>query len=206
MQKRSMYGRKEKWRSDQLRQVLSGEVNDWIPDLMPDTTAYLEKFEESVEHFFQFFAEFSGRYGREQWGVKLPGWNVFQLEQILRMIPQTRIVYIYRDLGACIRSAKLMQFCADLPATQQFAHFWQMNLSQAKQRLQREDVLWIDYAELVADPLPVISQMEQFTGSRPIDPKVLEHRINDYGQNLIPPAELSPEENALVLAMESAMQ
>lgn len=206
VQKRRMYGREEKWRVEQLSQVLVGEVNDWIPDLMPDTAEYLVKFEESVAHFLQFFAEFARRNGREQWGIKLPGWNVFQLEEVLHMIPRARIVYIHRGLAACVRSAKLVQICEDLPATQQFAQFWQMNLSQAKQRLKRKEVLWIDYDELVANPASIIAGLEQFTDARPIDIQVMEHRINNYGQSLIPLIELSSEEQELISAIENTVK
>lgn len=205
LQKNSMYGRGETWRAEQLENVLKGEVNDWIPDLMPDITSYLDHFEGAISSFLQFFAAFAQKQGRDHWGVKLPGWNTAQLEQILRLMPQTRIVYIVRDLEACVRSAKLIQFCQDLSGIQQFGQHWLLNLQEAQRRLQRKEVLWIAYQELVSEPQRVIEQLEHFTGVSGIDLEVMKHRINDYQQNLSEPPGLHADELALVAEIQQQM-
>jgi hypothetical protein len=203
MQKRSMYGRKEKWRSDQLAGVLRGDVNDWIPDLMPDTETYLEQFEQAVGGFLQYFAGSAAMHGRENWGVKLPGWNVFQLEQILLLMPGSRVIYLVRDIEDCVRSAKLMQLCERIEDTRQFIRIWQYNLQEARKRLVGPQVLWMDYEELTTQPDKEISRLGQFAGCSNMDRDVMNHRINNYHRSHNEPPALSSEERQLIRELQA---
>lgn len=206
VQKSSMYGRNDGWRSDQMQQVLAGAVNDWIPDLMPDPVEYVARFEDQVAGFFHYFAEFARRHGREQWGAKLPGWNTFQLEQLLQIMPRSRVVYIVRDLEPCVRSAKQMELCRNLADVQQFSQFWLMNLQEARRRLRSDRVFWIDYKVLVAEPESVLSELEEFTGCQKIDRTVMDHRIGDYHQDTGPVPALSQEESVIIRNIQSQIK
>jgi len=52
--------------------------------------------------------------------------------------------------------------------------------AEAERRLHREDVLWIDYQELVEHPAKVIRQLADFTGATGIDAGVMGHKIGNY--------------------------
>lgn len=204
MQKRGMYGRNDGWRGAQLQRVLQGEVNEWIPDLMPDTNGYLQQFEVAVTNFLGHFAAFARQHDRPHWGMKLPGWNVSQLDQILRMMPKTRILFIVRDLEACVRSAKAVNFCQDLESTRQFAEFWKMNLQNAHRLLKRPEVLWIQYHTLTSYPEETIQRIEQFAGLREIDRSVMKHRVRGYQGENLKLTELLMEEKKLIREFEAA--
>ncbi|MCB0602179.1 MAG: sulfotransferase [Saprospiraceae bacterium] len=198
IQKQGMFDHRSEWRNKQLEQVLAGDVDDWIPDLIPNTTAYLANFECLIADSIEFYARFARDHGRDRWGVKLPGWNAFQLENIMNLIPATKIIYIVRDIRDCICSAKNAFMCQDLDAIAEFISIWRTNLTQAKQKLKSCQVFWIAYDDLITHPEKVISELEQFSGASGINLDVLAHRINDYDRRHVPPVPLTAAESELI--------
>lgn len=168
------------WRDQQLAQVLEGEVNAWIPDLLPDRDAYLENYKQALLNYCAFLQQYAAREGRSQWGCKLPGWPIPQLDYLQRLIPGTKIIYIHRELEACVVSARSINMCFDEPSTQQFRHMYAFQQAEAERRLHHEEVLWIDYQELVEQPAKIITQLAAFTNAQGIDAGVMGHKIGNY--------------------------
>ena len=170
------------WRDQQLKAVLKGEVNDWIPDLMPDREQYLSNFKETLLHYCNFYQSYVEEQGREQWGCKMPGWPILQLSFLLKQLPDAKVLYIERPLEECVVSARTINMCLDEQSTQQFRHFYTHNQSHAHQQLPADRTLFIDYQTLCDQPTEVIAELESFAGTSPIDPSVMQHKIANYQQ------------------------
>ncbi len=42
-----VFSQNKNWRNEQLTSVLNGQINNWIPDLMPEIDGYLDVFTKS---------------------------------------------------------------------------------------------------------------------------------------------------------------
>ena len=170
------------WRNQQLERVLAGEVNEWIPDLLPDTAAYLENFKQQLVQYCTFLQTYTRQKGREQWGCKMPGWPVMQLGALMRLLPEAKVLYIDRPLEECIISSRTINMCLDEPGTQQFRQFYTFNRTNAEQQLPANRTLWIDYHELCEKTNEVLQKIEVFTGAHSIDRDVMAHKVGNYQQ------------------------
>ncbi|MGH1437916.1 MAG: sulfotransferase family protein [Lewinella sp.] len=175
-----MGGPHNAWRDQQLTKVLEGDVNAWIPDLLPARDAYLANYRKALLDYSDFLQQYVETQGRSGWGCKLPGWPIPQLDYLQGLIPGAKIIYIHRDLEACVVSARSINMCLDEPSTQQFRQMYAFQHAEAERRLHRETVMWIDYQELVDHPEKVIAQLVAFTGADGIDAGVMEHKIGNY--------------------------
>jgi hypothetical protein len=120
--------------------------------------------------------------GRRFWGCKLPAWPVAQLAFLTQLIPHSKVIYISRNLEECVVSSRSMNFCLDEPSTQQFRQMYTYFSQEAQRQLPPERTFWIAYEELVANPAPILAQLEQFTGAQDLDPEVMAHRVGNYEQ------------------------
>jgi hypothetical protein len=196
--KNMLMGGQDNWRAKQLEQVLQGDVNEWIPDIMPDKDWVLKHFEKSLADYLNAFASLAKEKNRVYWGTKLPGWQPPLLASVFRYMPNSKLLYIIRDLDACVRSAKLIGYCHTPADVEQFAQFWQMNQRSIKTGIPAQQVLIIDYQQLCDQPATVLPQIQTFTGIQAIDPTVLNHRINNYNRMREEPPQLTTEERAII--------
>lgn len=173
-------GPQNAWRDTQLEMVLSGNVNAWIPDLLPSREAYLNYQRQALMNYCQFLANQTKASGRVRWGCKLPGWQVPQLSFLMSLLPEAKVIYIYRDLEECVVSSRKINMCLDEPSTQQFRQFYNYQQAEAERRLRNDRVLWIDYQELVDHPQRILEQLADFTGVAQIDPTVMDVKVDNY--------------------------
>ena len=168
------------WREQQLQAVLEGEVNDWIPDLLPHAPKYMTNFKGLLENYCTFYQEYVQQQGRTQWGCKMPAWPIMQLGFLLQLLPDAKVIYIDRPLEECVISSRTINMCLDEVSTKQFRQFYTFNQGNAKRQLPAERTLWIDYHQLSHHPEDIIAQVEEFSGAKPIDRKVMEHKVGNY--------------------------
>lgn len=174
-------GPQNAWRDEQLQRVLAGEVNAWIPDLLPERGTYLEHQRNALMNYCDFLSAYAQQQGRERWGCKMPGWPVPQLSFLLGLLPEAKVIYIHRDIEECVISARTINMCLDEPSTQQFRQFYTFQQAEAERRLRNERVMWINYRELVEQPAPILERLANFTGAEAINAAVMEHRVGNYG-------------------------
>jgi len=201
--KASYFESSKKWRNDQLKSVLKGEVNQWIPDLMPDVDNYLEALKTSFYSTFQYFEDFAKEHDKTIWGTKLPEWNINNLQLVRTFFPGCKIIYIIRDLGDCLRSAKAVQMVQGIEESKRFCMLWRQNVDFALQNLTGAEVLHLNYKDLIYSPVDTIKNIEEFSGSVGIDASILEFKINTYSDDenekgYIVPTQLNEEEVELV--------
>ncbi len=203
--KQMVLGQNKEWRNTQLASVLNKETNDWIPDLMPDIDNYLEAVKKASFSILGHYKEFAKENQCSVWGAKLPEWNIFSLVQTHDFFPESKVIYLVRNLPDCLRSAKSIGMVHRLEDMQYFCNTWKQNKEFASQRLKGERVLHINYEDLISNPKEIIEKIALFTGAKGIDLSVIESKINTYidlGRPLelgyLKPASLTDEELNLV--------
>ncbi len=210
--KRMLFEQNAAWRDAQLQEVLKGNVNDWIPDLMPEISGYIAAYKTSIMQLMEHYADFAKAQNRPVWGMKLPEWQPGVLALVQQLFPNAKTIYLHRNIADCVRSAKRMGMVQGLAEIQHFATIGQQFAQQARQLLQGENVLQLNYEAFLAEPMSHIAQLETFTGAKGIDSSVLDVKINTYdndpnlelsdGDNYLKPDELSKEELAILTAFE----
>jgi hypothetical protein len=198
LNKSMLMGREDNWRAKQLEQVLNGDVNDWIPDIMPDKDWVIHRFEESMASYIHAFVKLAHQKGRTNWGTKLPGWQPPFLGNLIKGMPQSKVLYIVRNLDECVCSAKLIGYCQSTADVMQFAQFWQANQRNISFHIPQKNLLRVDYQKLCKEPEVVIPLIESFTGVASIDVAVLQNRVNNYNRTWEPAPKLTTEELAII--------
>ncbi|MCI5084169.1 MAG: sulfotransferase [Saprospiraceae bacterium] len=199
--KKMLLGGQDDWRAKQLDAVLQGDVNEWIPDIVPNKDWVIPNFENAIFQYLKAYADFAKAKKRATWGCKLPAWPTAILLKLLQMMPDARLLYIIRDLESCIRSAKLIGYCQDLNGVQQYAQIWKDHQNHVRHYFPKEQVMMIDYSRLCQEPAQVIYEIEQFAGVTSIDLTVMQHRINNYNRIHEAPPLLTEEERQLLQAI-----
>lgn len=196
--KQMLMGGNDDWRAKQLQKVLEGDVNEWIPDIMPDKDFVLAHFEATIYNYLKGYIEFAQQCGRSFWGTKLPAWQPPSLQVILKSMPKGKLIYVTRNLEDCVRSAKLIGYCKAEADINAFAQQWQQYQRMVKMALPKEQVLFLQYEALCQNTETTIAQIETFTGLVGIDRSVMNYRINNYNRSREQPPELTPNELAIL--------
>lgn len=191
-------------RSRQFEQVVSGDVNDWIPDLLPDGDWVLQRFEAALSGYFAAYADVAGQHGRRRWGAKLPAWPVPLLAELLDAMPGARLVYVVRDLESTVRSAKLIGACGDADTIREFCLAWREHQRQVARACPADRTLRIDYRQLYGEAEPVLRSLSAFAGVSAIDASVMDQRINESGRGYVAPPALDPDERELIESLNVA--
>lgn len=200
------------WRNEQLESVLSGDVNDWIPDLMPDIDSYLSNFKKNAIQLLQFYASFAQKQQRPIWGMKLPEWNPANLIQLRQLFPEIKIIFLTRNLEDCVRSAKKVDMVRTLPEIEQYSYTWQQHIQMARQHFEGKHVFNISYESLIQNPKPILKELESFTHSKNIDATVLDFKFNSFKSTIAEnesfgeytfPSDLTEEEMTIVKKYET---
>lgn len=195
------------WRDQEISTVLAGDGDGWIPDLMPPLGGYLDRLAGSVYSILQYYPGFAIENGRYIWGAKLPGWPQQEIRFMRQAMPQLRVLFVYRDILPCLKSAKAAGLLPGRGEFEQYCRAWVENLSGY---LGSGDPLQytLRYEDLVARPLDYIPALEQFSGALGIKATVMEKKVNTavQGSEYIPPADLTDEEVALALKLTGGLR
>jgi hypothetical protein len=192
-----------------FRLALAGELKDWRPGLMPPTQVMLRAW---VETFYQIplaLAEHGSSIGRPIWGFKGPDYTRDQLRAFLMLMPQSRIIYVFRHLAEALKSAKARRFAVTDAQVAAFCAQWATNMREVLELGGDPRVMFLRYESLIADEPANVRLLEAFTGARGIDAKVFGVKVNTFvgaaaeGRSptqYIEPAALSPADLAAVEA------
>ncbi len=184
--KKTQFSMGQGQRKAQMDQVLEGDVDAWIPDLMPEPNEWLEKIAEGAFLQFEYMKKFAEQRGRPVWGMKMAGWNPHNLNQILGLFPKSRLIYLTRNAEDCLRSAKAIEMIRGEEEESQFLQMWTQNRNIAQQLLPKDRVLFIEFEALVEHPADSIHQLEAFSGAEGIQSEVMQKKINNDGTYVTP--------------------
>ncbi len=195
-----------------MDQVLSGEVESWIPDLMPDIDGYLNAIGQSAFAGLVYCRDYAEKMGRPVWGLKHPSWKPAILRLIHNILPGARFIYLYRDVVDCLKSAKAQLVIQSLQDVQEFCQAWVEGVQYVMDNQGDPRILPLRYEDLIAQPGNSIEEIARFSSVSDIKPVVLNRRVNAWtGENYLaqardgytPPAELTEIEMRIVDEMTS---
>jgi hypothetical protein len=198
-----------------LQQVLAGDVNDWIPDLMPDVDEYLAAMSRSAFAGIIYCRDYAAQAGRPVWGFKHPGWKPPMIRLLRAAMPRSCFIFIYRDVVECLKSAKAQQVINSHQEAHEFCQAWVEGVEYLLNLGDDPAVLVLRYEELVSEPETALVRIAEFSGVDDMNPAVLQRKINAWtGEDYIaqarngytPPAELTEVEMQIVEATTSALR
>ena len=82
-----------------LAEVLKGNTNDWIADIMPPVDEFLRSYKKSSGLFLDYLHSFALQKNRPIWGMKMAEWPSVQLMHVNDFFPQSKLIYIHRELS-----------------------------------------------------------------------------------------------------------
>ncbi len=167
-----------------LDNVLGGDVNNWIPTLMPDLAEYLKALGRGAFSAISYCRDYARSVGRPVWGFKCPGWNSATVRLMRTTMPGARFIFIDRELRDCLRSAKAhgKAFGAlyAKPEVEEFCRSWVENREYMLSLANEPAVLCLRFEELLREPLPTLARIAEFAGVDDMDSEVLSHRVNAW--------------------------
>ena len=192
-----------------LRNVLAGEVNDWIPGLMPDISEYLRAIGRAAFSGMTYCRDYAISVGRPCWGVKHPSWNPATIRLMRAVMPRSRFIFIHRDLEDSLKSAKAQGLTYSKADVEEFCRSWAENRNYMLSLSGEATVLSLQYSDLVGEPRATLAKLADFTGLDDMDPDVLNHKVNAWkGEDYImqakdgyfEPAELDESDRQIIRA------
>jgi hypothetical protein len=190
-----------------LKQILAGDANNWIPDLMPDVDEYLAAFGQAAFSGIRYCRDYAQRLGRPVWGVKYPGWKPAFIRLLRSLMPRARFIVITRELEACARSAKAQIQFSSGSELKEFCRTWVEGMDFWRSVKGDPAVLALTYEELTVAPEVTLGRLAGFTGVEDIKPDVLHRKINtwtgskallDAQNGYVQPAELTDAEQQII--------
>ena len=189
-----------------------GEVNDWILDLMPDLDGYLAALGNACFAGIDYCRQAALEMNRPVWGFKYPGWTPVVLNALRQMMPGFKLLYIHRDLLDCVKSEKARGNLSSLEEFKGYCVSWTQNLEFVLGLKDQQNVLLVNYADLVGKPEQTIQSISGFSGATNIQPSVLNVKVNTFKDansshtGYVAPAELSAEELNVVESLGSSLR
>ncbi len=192
---------------NQLAEVCRGNTDFWMPNLMPDIDGYLNALVNTYKEVMVPFQNHARQLNRPVWGAKVPTWPAERLEFLLTLLPQARVIYIYRNVFDCAKSAKSRKFIGSEDSIHAYAATWAQNVAQVSALIGSHNILAIEYERLLAEPVLTVETISAVTGATNIDPKILGSSGNTWtGQEsnghapdgYIAPSDLTARERRII--------
>jgi hypothetical protein len=149
---------------------------------------------------------------RPVWGFKYPGWTPAVLNALRQMMPDFKLLYIHRDLLGCVKSEKAKGNLGSLEEFKGYCLTWTQNLEFVLNLKDPENVLLVNYADLIAKPVATIQTISDFSGATNIQNSVLNVKVNTFKDansshtGYVAPAELNAEELNVVESLSSSLR
>ena|SRR3989441_4957674 len=209
--KSQQYNCRQEEVSTSLRRVLAGDVNDWIPTLMPEIPDYLRAIGRAAFSGISYCRDHAIGLGRPVWGFKHPAWNPATVRLMRALMPRARFIFIHRELKDCLKSAKAqgVTYGATYSKSEveEFCRSWAENREYLLSLDGEATVFSLQFEDLVREPQETLARMTKFTGVQDMDPNVLNHKVNTWaGEDYVmqskngyfEPAELDDSDQRIV--------
>jgi hypothetical protein len=194
---------------EDFAQAMAGTLATWRPGL----TAPVEVMRKAwIETYYQLpytLAEFSRSQGRPVWGFKFPAFNRDTIRAMLMLMPETRVVYVIRNLCDALKSAKARRFATSEDEIGQFCADWASNMREMIDLALDQRVLFLKYEDLMADRGRCMELLQQFTGAENLDAHAFDLKVNTFEGaeadghspiSYIAPCDLTDGERAIIMA------
>lgn len=197
-----------------FQHALAGDLTDWRPGLMPPTAVMVETLAETFYGMPVTLARHAASVGRPVWGFKYPGFKRDTIKALLRIMPQCKVVYVFRNLFDTLKSAKARQFVKTDGDVRTYCAQWGKNMSEMAEMAENERILFVKYESLVEQRDEHIKLLEMFTGARELKPAAFDIKVNTFlgekkdghsPKQYIEPAKLTKTDRATVLEQAGAI-
>ena len=163
-----------------FERALAGALDDWRPGLPPPPHVILRA---ALEVFYQFpvaLAEHGPRIGRPLWGFKLPAIAPDMMRLVLALMPQAKVVYVFRHPFDALKSAKARKFVVSDAEREAFCAAWAANFNSMLDLHDRQRVLLLCYEALCDQQTAQCGALEAFTGAAGIGTREFDIKVNTF--------------------------
>jgi Sulfotransferase family len=197
-----------------FERALAGDLTDWRPGLMPPTSVMLDAWCQTFYQMPVMLARHAASVGRPVWGFKYPGYNRDMIKALLQLMPQCKIIYVFRNLFDVLKSAKARQFVKNDDDVKTYCAQWAKNMSDMADLAENERVLFVKYESLVAQREDHVKLLELFTGAQGVRVEAFDIKVNTFQgsedngyspKQYIQPAKLTKTERAILLEQAGAV-
>lgn len=187
--------------------ALAGNLQKWRPFLTAPAGVMQQAWTETFYQLPYTLARHGEAVGRPVWGFKFPSYSRDLMRGLLSLMPNARIVYVFRSLPETLMSAKARRFVTTPEQTTAFCADWAKNLSEASELAQDQRVLFLKYESLLQQPDAHLELLSLFAGVTGVDATELATKINTFeGETTaghsptqyIEPVELTDQDRALI--------
>jgi hypothetical protein len=167
-------------RTREIRErVLGGHYDVDASAMYPDYDGYVRLMVANFYRLSRFYDAQSHRHGRSMWGIKHQIFSLQGFSFFVRLLPQARYIFLYRNVFDVARSGKA-RFPQSYRSVENYAALgrnWSQNTQFMRSR-SGNNFLHLEFAEVMDRPDEVIDRIEAHCGITGIDPAVFRHRIN----------------------------
>jgi hypothetical protein len=160
--------------------AMDGTLDEWRPGLAPPAHVTLRAWTDIYYQLPLSLAKFGRSIGRPIWGFKWPGCSIEALKTFLTLMPQSKIVYVVRDLEDALKSAKARRFVTTQAQVLDFCTTWTSNLKAIADLKQNDRVMMLRYETLVERRHEQLAALQAFTGASNIRMTEFDLRLNTF--------------------------
>lgn len=190
--------------------VIKGDTGSWTPNLMPDVDGYLNCWIEMYYKVPNFLQQYSASVDRPVWAIKYPGMEIETILSVRSYFPNSKVIYIFRHVEQALMSAKARQFVTTTEEAGGFCLQWRENLLSVSEHVADDNILFVKYEDMIAQPREHIAMFEAFTGAQGLQESVFATKVNTFagdedegrsGDQYITPEAISDEEREMMDAL-----
>ncbi|HWE45323.1 MAG TPA: sulfotransferase [Caulobacteraceae bacterium] len=192
---------------EEFRQALEGRPSDWRPGLLPPSQVMMKAWVETYYQLPSVLASYAESVGRPRWGFKYPAFTRDAIKALLSLMPQARVVYVFRNLHDVLKSAKARRFVNTPQETVEFCAQWADNMNEIAPLVGDDRILFLKYEDFVAGREAHVQFLEQRLGVTGMDASVFDAKVNTFKgeeeagfspSGYIAPAPLTDEDRATI--------
>ncbi len=161
-------------------QALTRTLDRWQPGLGPPANVMLHIWTETYYQLPANLAAFGRTLDRPLWGFKWPGYARHELRLLRLLMPQTRVIYVTRNVVDALQSAKARKFVVTEPEAERFCTEWASNMTAFAEDGAEERTLHLRYEILIGQCEAQIAALAAFTGALSIQSSELEVKLNTF--------------------------
>ena len=189
-----------------LEAVLGGDTARWMPDLSPEIESYKTALIRTFYVLPKYAQDYAVDIERPVWGMKRPSLDYQSLSLIMTLLPGARMIYVYRNIIDCLRSAKARGFVKTNEDVVKTCVEWRENMGAIGRWATEKRLLMLRYEDLVSDPAGIIPGVGRWVGLENIKLDVMDVKINTWKgegegrspDQYVPPIDLTEEEMGIV--------
>lgn len=170
-------------------EIRKGNTDFWMPGLeLPDNNSQ-SALMLTLNAYAQYHALCSQKLGKPVWGFKSPQYGLDEVSSLARYVPNTKSIFVYRNIVDVIRSNKARGWCQTPEQLQALCRTWVARNAPVTKLVAdggatvSRDVCAFKYEDLIADIPAAIAKLQTFAGLKNIPPEAASKKINTWDES-----------------------